>query len=328
MTSNKRKVLCLPAIHDAGLAILRARPDIDLIVPDSIDPAAWTPHLADVEAIVVRMPRIDARIIAAAPRLKIISRHGVGVDNIDVDAATARGIVVATVGLANAVSVAEQTLMMIFALAKRAQDFDKAVRTGDYMRKMKLEAMDVAGKTVVVVGLGRIGSRVVGLCRAVGMRCIGIDPALSAEAIRAMGAEPMTDLAAALPRADVLTLHLPLEPATRNLIDARALALMKPDAYLVNCARGGIVDEAALLSALQTGRLKGAGLDVQTTEPPTPDDPLLASDRVLLSPHAAATSREGLVRMATTVAQNVLDFFDGTLPPGHIFNPEALTKAR
>jgi D-3-phosphoglycerate dehydrogenase / 2-oxoglutarate reductase len=326
--SNKRKVLCITPIHIEGMKILQSRPDIDLIVPKSSEPVDWEHYLADTEAIVVRMSQITAEVMTAAPRLTLVSRHGVGVDNINIDAATKQGVIVATVGLANAPSVAEHTLMMILSLAKRAQDFDRAVRTGDYMRKMKLEAMDVRGKTILVVGLGRIGSRVVALCNAVGMTCLGLDPALPPAAIRAMGAEPVSDLHTALPRVDFLTLHVPLQPDTRDMIGAKQLALMRRSAYLINCARGGIVNEAALLDALNSGRLKGAGLDVQVTEPTKPDDPLLACDRILLSPHSAATTEEGVIRMSTTVAQNVLDHFDGQLPHSHIFNPDVLDKIR
>ena len=322
--SNKRKVLCIQPIHEVGMALLRERADIELIVPESVEPKAWMPLLGDVEAIVVRLGNITAEVIAAAPKLQLVSRHGVGVDNIDVAAATKAGVIVATVGLANAPSVAEQTLMMILSLAKRSQDFDRAVRTGDYFRKFKLEAMDIAGKSILIVGLGRIGSRVAALTRAVGMVPLGIDPAFTPDQIKAMGCEPVTDLHRALPRADFLTLHIPLEPATRGLIGAKELALMKPTAYVINCARGGIVDEAALLDALNSRRLNGAGLDVQAKEPPDLTDPLLACDRILLAPHSAATSLEGLKRMATVVAQNVLDHIDGCLPESHVFNPQVL----
>lgn len=324
--SNRRKVLCIQAIHPEGMKILQSRPDIELIVPESTEPAAWAQHLATAEAIVVRMSKLDRAVIAASPKLQLISRHGVGVDNIDIDAATQSGVIVATVGLANAPSVAEHTLMMILSLAKRAQHFDHAVRHGNYMRKMQLEAIDIAGKTILIVGLGRIGSRVIALCNAVGMKCLGLDPAIATAAIRAMGAEPVTDLKAALPRADFVTVHVPLQPDTRDLIGAKELALMQPTAFLINCARGGIVNERALLAALDAGKLKGAGLDVQVTEPTKPDDPLLACDKILLSPHSAATTVEGVIRMSKTVAQNVLDHIDGRLPHSHIFNPDVLEK--
>lgn len=323
-----RKVICIQPIHPEGMRILRSREDLEIIVPESPEPQHWDQHLADAEAIVVRITRIERWMIEKAPQLRVISRHGVGVDNIDMDAATEHGVVVATVGLANAPSVVEHTLAMMFALAKRLREFDRAVRTGNYMVKMNLDAIDLAGRTVLIIGLGRIGSRLAIACNALGMRSIGIDPAFSADEIRALGCEPAFSLYDALPRADFVSVHCPLQPDTRNMIGARELALMKPTAFLINCARGGIVDEAALLAALEAGRLKGAGLDVQVTEPPSPDDPLLKCDRIILTPHSAATTAEGVVRMATTVAQNVLDYFDGRLPAAHIFNPEALARAK
>jgi D-3-phosphoglycerate dehydrogenase len=263
-------------------------------------------------------------MIEAAPNLEIVSRHGVGVDTIDVEAATEHGVVVATVGLANAPSVVEHTLALMLSLAKRLPEFDRAVRDGDYQRRMKLDAQDIAGRTVLIIGLGRIGSRLAKALNALGMKCLGVDPAYSPAQIEAMGCEPVADLRTALPRADFVTLHCPLQDDTRNLIGAPELALMKPTASLINCARGGIVDEAALLDALNSRRIMGAGLDVQVDEPPKPDDPLLKCDRLILTPHSAATTAEGMVRMATTVAQNVLDFFDGRLPESHVVNPEVL----
>jgi D-3-phosphoglycerate dehydrogenase len=261
-----------------------------------------------------------------APSLKIISRHGVGIDNIDVAAATERGVIVATVGLANAPSVVEHTLALMFALAKRLPDFDRAVRQGDYMRKMKLEAVDVAGRTVLIVGLGRIGSRLAKALNALGLKCLGVDPAYTPAEIEAMGCEPVSDFRSALPRADFFTVHTPLQADTRNMIGAKELATMKPTAYLINCARGGIVNEAALLDALNSGRIMGAGLDVQVDEPPKPDDPLLKCDRLILTPHSATSTPETVMRSSMTVAQNVLDHFDGRLPESHVFNAEVLKK--
>lgn len=328
MTAKKHKVLCLQPIHPDGMKILQSRSDIELIIPDNIEPQTWERHLADVEAIVVRISRIERWMIEKAPNLRLISRHGVGCDNIAVDAATEHGVIVATVGEANAPSVVEQTVMFIYALAKRLPDYDRAVRTGDYMIKMKLGANDVAGKTILIIGLGRIGGRLAKVCHALGLKCIGVDPALSADQIRALGVTPELDFHRALPHADFVTVHCPLQPDTRGLIGAKELAAMKPSAYLINCARGGIVDEAALIAALDKRTIKGAALDVQATEPPKPDDPLIKHDRIILTPHSAATTAEGMVRMSVNCAQNVPDFLDGKLPSSHVFNPEVLARAK
>jgi D-3-phosphoglycerate dehydrogenase / 2-oxoglutarate reductase len=328
VAKTKHKVLCIQPIHDVGMEILQSRADIELVIPEGIEPQHWEKHLADTDFMLIRITKVPRWVIEKAPNLKLISRHGVGCDNIDVEAATEHGITVATVGEANAPSVVEHTVAMMLALAKRLPEFDKAMRDGDYWRKMKLDAMDVGGTTVLVMGLGRIGSRLVPVLNALRMKVIGVDPALTAAQITAMGAEPCTDFRSALPRADFVTVHMPLQTDTRNLIGATELALMKPTAYLINCARGGIVDEAALLKAVDSRRIMGAGFDVQVTEPTTADDPLLKSDRIILSPHSAAATLEGTKRMATNAAQNILDQIDGILPLNHVFNPEVLTKKR
>jgi D-3-phosphoglycerate dehydrogenase / 2-oxoglutarate reductase len=324
----KHRVIVIQPIHAEGMQILHSRDDLEVIVPDNPDPATWSNFLPGTEALCVRLTKIPRSLIEAAPDLKIISRHGVGCDNIDVQAATEHGVVVATVGLANAPSVVEHTVSLMLALAKRLFDVDRDVRGGDYMRKLKLEAQDIGGRTVLIIGLGRIGSRLAKTLNALGMKCLGVDPAYTPAQIEAMGCEPVKDFRSALPRADFVTLHTPLQDDTRNIIGARELAAMKPTAYLINCARGGIVDEKALLDALESRRIMGAALDVQVDEPPKPDDPLLKCDRLILTPHSATSTGETHVRSAKTVAQNVLDFFDGRLPEAHVFNPEVLKKLK
>lgn len=324
----RRKVICIQPLHPEGMKILHSRPDLEVIVPESLDPETWANFLPGAEAICVRLTKIPSSMIEKAPNLKIISRHGVGCDNIDVAAATEHGVVVATVGNANAPSVVEHTVALMFALAKRLPEFDRAVREGDYMRKMKLEAQDVAGRTVLIIGLGRIGSRLAKALNALGLKCIGCDPAYSAAQIEAMGCEPVTDFRSVLSRADFVTVHVPMQDDTRNMIGAAELAAMKPTSYLINCARGGIVNEAALLDAVNSRRIMGAGLDVQVDEPPKSDDPLLKCDRIILTPHSATSTPETMMRSSMTVAQNVLDQFDGCLPVSHVFNPEVLKKSR
>jgi D-3-phosphoglycerate dehydrogenase / 2-oxoglutarate reductase len=324
----KHRVIVIQPIHAEGMKILHARDDLEVIVPANPDPATWSNFLPGTEALCVRLTKIPRSLIEAAPDLKIISRHGVGCDNIDVEAATEHGVVVATVGLANAPSVVEHTLSLMLALAKRLFDVDRDVRGGDYMRKLKLEAQDIGGRTVLIVGLGRIGSRLAKTLNALGMKCLGVDPAYTPAQIEAMGCEPVADFRAALPRADFVTLHTPLQDDTRNLIGARELAMMKPTAYLINCARGGIVDEKALLEALESRQIMGAGFDVQVDEPPKPDDPLLKCERLILTPHSATATSETYIRSAKTVAQNVLDMFDGRLPEAHVFNPDVLKRLK
>jgi D-3-phosphoglycerate dehydrogenase len=309
------------------MQLLHSRPDLEVIVPDAPDPAAWANLLPGTEAICVRLTRITRAMLEAAPNLKIISRHGVGLDNIDVAAATERGVIVATIGLANAPAVVEHTIAMMYALAKRLPEYDRAVREGDWQRgRTQLGAMDVAGRTALIIGLGRIGSRLAKALNALGLKCLGVDPAYTVAEIEAMGCEPVADFRAALPRADFVTVHCPLQDDTRGMVGAAELALMKPSAYLINCARGGIVDEAALLEALDSGRIKGAALDVLVSEPPRPDDPLLACDQVILTPHSAAATPETQTRSSIAVAQNVLDCFDGHLDEGNVVNKEVLKR--
>jgi D-3-phosphoglycerate dehydrogenase len=327
-TPVAHKVICIQPLHSEGMRILHSRPDLEVIVPESPDPATWANFLPGAEAICVRLTRITRAMMEAAPDLKIISRHGVGFDTIDVAAATERRVIVATVGTANSPSVVEHTIAMMYALAKRLHEFDRAaVREGDYYRgRTGLTAMDVAGRTVLIIGLGRIGSRLAKALNPLGLKCLGVDPAYTPAEIEAMGCEPVADFRTALPRADFVTVHCPLQADTRNLIGAAELALMKPSAYVINCARGGIVDEAALLEALNSDRIKGAALDVLVDEPPALNNPLLGCDRVILTPHSAASTPETAMRSSIAVAQNVLDCFDGRVPVGHVVNPEVLKR--
>ncbi|HEX6001419.1 MAG TPA: hydroxyacid dehydrogenase, partial [Hyphomicrobiaceae bacterium] len=301
----RHKVICIQPLQPEGMAILNARDDLEVIVPESLDPATWGNFLPSAEAICVRLTKIPRALMEQAPNLKIISRHGVGFDAIDVEAATERAVIVATIGTANAPAVVEHTIAMMYALAKQLPEFDRAVRAGDFTSKFKLDAQEVAGRTALIIGLGRIGSRLAKALNALGLKCLGVDPAYTAAQIAAMGCEPVADFRTALPRADFVTLHCPLQADTRNLIGAAELAAMKPTAYLINNARGGVVDEAALVDALNSRRIMGAGMDVLVDEPPRPDNPLLACHRLILTPHSAATTLETAARSSIAVAENV-----------------------
>ena len=264
--------------------------------------------------------------VAAAPDLKVAARIGVGFDTVDVPALTAAGISLMTVGVANARSVAEHAVYFIFALAKRSTDMDRRVHTGvGHDRRSGLPG-EVSGKSVLVVGFGRIGSRAAAMCAALGMDVLVFDPLVAATRIRDAGHEPVPDLDAALPRADFVTIHCPKNTETIGLFGVERLARMKAGAFLVNTARGGIIDESALADVLRSGHLAGAGLDVFDPEPPDPAHPLLQLDTVLASPHMAGITVESSAAMAVATARNILSVLDGAPEMDNVINPEALNQ--
>ncbi len=319
----KNVVLCYP-LHPAALALLEARPDVTLSTLSRPSGAELKAGLAEAHAVLVALEGIGEAELAAAPRLEIVSRFGVGYDAIDIPACTRRGVAVGVTNGGNDLAVAEHTLGLMLAVARRTVEMDRAVRTGNWRQRGGRPMGELAGRTVLVVGYGRIGTRVARLCAAFGMRVLVCDPAFPTPRIAADGHEPVTDLAAALPGVDVLTLHCPLNDRTRRLIDREMLALLKPSAWLINAARGPVVDEEAMAEALSTGTLAAAGLDVLEREPPEPDNPLFKLANVVLSPHCAAAPAETFEKMSLRAARNILDRFDGRLDPGYVVNPEVL----
>ncbi len=309
-------VLLTEPMHPDGLALLEARADVSLVVA-GVGSAGFDAALPAVEAIGVRTHRLPEAVLARAPRLCVVAKHGVGFDNVDVAHLAARDIPMAVAANANALSVAEHTLMLMLAAAKHLRGYDAAVREGRWAERLSGRAVDLGGRTVLVVGFGRVGSRVARLCAAFGMTVLVHDVRpVMVEA----GAEVVHDLDVALARADVLTLHIPLSAESAGSFGAARLARLRPGAVLVNCARGGIVDEAALTTCLRSGAIAAAGLDVFDDEPPAPDNPLLHLPNVVLTPHSAATTAEGARRMAVSVAENLLAGLDGTLDPAMVVN--------
>ena len=322
------EVVVVGRIARAGVAILEARSGVAVRVVDDGDPAALLDAVPDATAILVRTTRIGADVIAAAPELLVVSRHGVGYDNVDVAALNARGIPLAIAASANRISVAEHTLAMLLTLAKATLPHDAAVRAGNWAIRNELRAFEIFGKRLLLVGFGRIGREVATRARAFGMQVAVHDPHVDPAALAEVGCLAAPALDAAIAEADAISLHLPLTEATRHVIDARRLALMKPGAILVNTARGGLLDEAALAAALAAGRLRGAAIDVFADEPPRPGNPLLAAPNALLSPHNAGVTDESMVRMATEAAQNILDVLDGVLDPGVIVNLDTVQQVQ
>ncbi len=319
------RVLISGAIHPEGMAVLKARPGLDIVeMPDS-EPATFVRLLPAADALLIRTAMLPREALVRADRLKVVSRHGVGYDNVPVDALTAKGIPLAVVGAVHSTSVAEHALFLLLAVAKRALAGDRAVRSGDWGARNRLDGIDLGGRTLLLIGFGRIGRALGRLALALGMRVLAYDPNVPAAEVAAAGATPVADWRAALAEADAVSLHVPRLPETENMIGAPELARMKPDAILVNTSRGGLVDERALAEALAAGRIGGAGIDVFDEEPPRAGHPLFAADRVLLSPHVAGLSREAMMRLSIAAAENILAGLDGSLDPALVVNREVLT---
>jgi (S)-sulfolactate dehydrogenase len=265
--------------------------------------------LIDADALIVRnRTQVNVELLAAAPRLRVVGRLGVGLDNIDVAACAARDIAVIPATGANALAVAEYVIGAAMVLLRGTYFATTEVAAGKWPRAALSSGREIAGKTLGIVGFGGIGRLTGRLGRALGMRVIGFDAELAADdgVWRDEGVEPRT-LDALLARADVLTLHVPLVPATRNLIDARRIAAMKPGAILVNTARGGVIDEAAVAGALSSGRLGGAALDVFEKEPLPAGSPLAGCPNLLLTPHIAGVTAESNERVSSMIAERVIE---------------------
>jgi D-3-phosphoglycerate dehydrogenase len=258
--------------------------------------------------------------------MEVVARIGVGYDAVDVPALTARRIPLMIAGTANSVSVAEHALFFIFALAKRSVAHDAMVREARWGDRFMQLPIDLAEKTVLVVGFGRIGTRAVKRLVALDMRVLVYDPYVDAAAIKAADAIPVTDLDASLGDADFVTIHCPKNRETTNMFDAARLGRMKPSAYIVNTARGGIINEPALCAALAEGRLAGAGIDVFEREPAGADHPFCSSPNVIMAPHMAGVSSESVARMATSTINNILSVLDGKPNRENAVNPEVLER--
>ena len=296
-------------IHAEGRKLIDGK--FDIIIPGNSQDALLA-AVPRAEGIILRVNlSVTAEVIKAAPRLKIISRTGAGVDNIDLAAASGRGILVCTQTTANHVSVAEHAVAMIYCLAKDLFGMDRAIRSGDWKRRNCGRSVELEGKTLGVVGMGHIGSLVARKCRmGLGMKILAYDP-YAADKFRGEDYEFVPDLGRLFAEADFVTIHCPNSPETKGMISGRLLASMKESSFIVNCARGGVVDEDALYNALKDKKIAGAALDVFSVEPPGLDNPLLGLPNVILSPHSAGMTREAIIRMSTQAAQTVVDYFSG-----------------
>jgi len=306
------KVLVTDPLSEEGLAVLRAADGVVVEVRTGLSEAELVDVIGDYDGLIVRSgTRVTARVIEAGRRLKVIGRAGVGVDNIDVDAATRRGVLVINAPEGNTVATAEHAIALMLALARWIPAAHASVVRDRRWERQRFIGVQIHGKVLGVVGLGRVGSQVARRAQALGMTVIAYDPYMSAERARELGVE-LTGLDDLCRRADFITVHTPLTPATRGLIGPRQFALMKDGVRIINCARGGIIDEQALYEALQSGKVAGAALDVFEQEPPW-GSPLLESDKVIVTPHLGASTVESQVNVAVEVAAEVLRALRGEL---------------
>ncbi len=295
----------IEALRAAGYQVVETNRDMDVIRRE----------ITDADGVIVRIVELDRSLLETASRLKIVSKHGVGVDNIDLDFCRSRGVMVTTTPNGNSVSVAEHAFAMMMALSKHLIPVSAAYRERGFAAKNYAPGVELTGKTLGVIGAGRIGKRMIHLCQGLDMQVMAYDPYVSD---LPQGVEHVSQLEPLLRHADVLTLHCSLTHETRRMMDRESIGKMKPTALLINCARGPIVDQEALTEALQAGRLAGAGLDVTDPEPLPPDSPLFQMPNVIVTPHYAPTTLEAAVRVSQMAAKNIQLCLEGHTPMGRI----------
>jgi D-3-phosphoglycerate dehydrogenase len=321
MTADARPLVVIAGkINPAGVAQLESEARV-AITPD-VEPGTVIEAAREAEGILFRAgPRCDETILGACPRVRVVGRHGVGLDTVDLEAATRLGIAVVHAPGSNSQAVAEHALMLMLACVKRTVQIDRMTRRGDWRARHEVGNTELAGKTLGIVGIGNIGRRVARIAGAIGMRVLAYDRYVPAEEVRRRGAEPVASLEALLPQVDVLTCHTPLTPETRHMVDARALALLRPGAIFINTSRGPVHSEPALFEALVTGRLAAAGLDVFEREPSPVDNPLFNLDQVVCSGHVAGVTREANRQASLQVTAEMLRVLRGERPEV-LANPE------
>jgi D-3-phosphoglycerate dehydrogenase / 2-oxoglutarate reductase len=328
MAANKKKILVTESFSQKGRALLAERDDIEMIeFPNMIsakDFEAMLKEHAPVHGVALGATRFGEPELEASRDMKVVTRIGVGFDTVDIPALSRRKVPLMVAGTANSPSVAEQALFMMLTLAKRAAEMHALVKDGTWAGRLGKLPYDLYGKTVLIVGFGRIGTRTAKRCLAMEMQVLVYDPYKPAAEIVAAGCEAVADLDKALRHADFVSIHCPKTNETVGMFNAARLRLMKPSAYLINTARGGIVDETALYDALASGNLAGAGLDVFAQEPPPVGEPLHNLPNVIMAPHVAGVTYEAVDRMSEQTALNILSALDGEPIRQNVINQDVL----
>mgnify|MGYP003324549630 CR=1 FL=1 len=309
-----KKILVIQPIHEEGINLLKNNSNFEYEVVDNVDTEFLKSKIKDCDGISIRTAKLSGDVIEAANNLKIISRHGVGYDNIDLEVSKKKDITLAITATANAVAVAEHVMFMILNISKRGSMYDDTVKSGKFNERNKLpKTVELWNKNILIAGFGRIGQALIKRCLGFEMNVFVFDPFVSKEFIEKRGGTKVDNLSETSKDMDAMSLHIPLNDETKNIINYELLKSMKKNCIIINAARGGIVNEVDLDRALNENLIFGAGLDVFETEPPAENNPLLKNKKVFLSPHTAAFTEECMTRMGKETIQNIFDFFDGSL---------------
>jgi len=314
-----KKILVIQPIHEAGIKLLESNPNYEFEVVENVDAEFLKSKIKDCDGASIRTAKLTSDVIEAANNLKIISRHGVGYDNIDLEASKKNNLTLAITATANAVAVAEHVMFMLLNISKRKNMYDDTVKSGKFSDRNKLpKTVELWSKNILIAGFGRIGQALIKRCLGFEMKVFVYDPFVSKDVIEKLGGIKVESMEDACKDMDAISLHIPLNDKTKNIINYDLLKTMKNNCIIINAARGGIVNEVDLDRALKEDLIFGAGLDVFEIEPPEASNPLLKNDKVFLSPHTASFTEECMTRMGKETVQNIIDFFDEKLEKSKI----------
>jgi D-3-phosphoglycerate dehydrogenase len=309
-----KKILIIQNIHEKGLEIFKNNPNFNFEVIEDVNSDELKKKIIDCDGVSIRTSKLTAEILEMGKNIKIISRHGVGYDNIDLPTVKKKNITLAITTNANAVAVAEHVMFMLLSISKRKDMYDKNVREGKFNERNKLpKTIELCGKNILIAGFGRVGQSLIKRCLGFEMNVFIYDPFVSSEKIEFFRGKKVNDFKEAIKIMDFLSLHMPLNDETKDLINLDLIKKMKRNCIIINAARGGIINELDLNKALNENLIFGAGIDVFQNEPPEIDNPLLKNDKAFLSPHTASFTEECMIRMAKETTQNIVDFFDNKL---------------
>ena len=308
------KIAIVEKIDEEGLKLLDKHSNFEYEIIENVSKTNLIKQLPKFDGLTLRVAKLDSEILNNCKKLKVISRHGVGYDNVDLNHLKKNNITLLITATGNAVTVAEHAMYMILSLSKGITSYDTAVRSGDFKKNVsKIETYELFNKEILIAGFGRIGKNLIKRCLGFEMKVNVYDPFVSKEIIKSFGGNKVEKLNTAVKTADFISIHMPLNKETRNLIDLEMLKTMKKNTIIVNTARGGVINEKDLDKALKEKTIFAAGLDVFEKEPPDLSNPLLKNNRVLLSPHSSSFTKECKSRMSVETVQNVIDFFENKL---------------